>query len=263
MPDYALVLSEAEISRYRMMADWAERHERDLWVEAGAVPGARIADVGCGPGAIAVRLASMAGPDGEVWAVDQDPQALAAATELAAHSGVALRTKAGDAAATGLQPDAFDLVMMRMVLAHNGGSEQAIVDHLATLARPEGGSVYLVDIYARGSQLRRRDSDRVLDDLTERYAEFHRRRGDDLDVGARLDELLTNAGLVLEHFGGRIDIVTLPAGQRGPAWAARDTLVAEGLAEPEDIERWDQAYRRADHPATFFAAYFIAYARRP
>lgn len=36
------------------------------------------------------------------------------------------------------------MAMLRHVLAHNGGQEQAIVGHLATLIRP-GGSVYLAD----------------------------------------------------------------------------------------------------------------------
>ncbi len=36
--------------------------------------------------------------------------------------------------------------MLRHVLAHNGGAEDAIVAHLATLLRP-GGCLYLVDAY--------------------------------------------------------------------------------------------------------------------
>jgi len=58
--EYSLALSDAEIERYRLMARAAEQRERDLWAAAGAVPGARIADVGCGPGAIAVRFADLA-----------------------------------------------------------------------------------------------------------------------------------------------------------------------------------------------------------
>jgi 2-polyprenyl-3-methyl-5-hydroxy-6-metoxy-1,4-benzoquinol methylase len=62
MPDYALQLSEAEIARYQLMAETAERAERDLWIAAGAAPGARIADVGCGPGAISGSPRGSAGP---------------------------------------------------------------------------------------------------------------------------------------------------------------------------------------------------------
>lgn len=51
----------------------------------------------------------------------------------------------GQATDTGLGADSFDVAVLRHVLAHNGGTEQAIVDHLAALVRP-GGAVYLVDV---------------------------------------------------------------------------------------------------------------------
>ncbi|CAL9349511.1 methyltransferase domain-containing protein [Streptomyces sp. enrichment culture] len=263
MADYALSLSEPEIARYRLMAEAAERRERELWRAAGAVPGARIADVGCGPGAVSVRLAELAGPDGAVWAVDRDERALAAAAALAEGAGAAVRTVAGPADATGLPSGGFDLVMLRHVLAHNGGREQAIVDHLATLARPGGGAVYLVDIDVRCFRLRGAPAE--LQELEERYRELHRRRGNDLCVGSRLDELLVAAGLEVAAFEGHIEVVTPPSGMRGPAWAARDALIAEGLAGPDDLERWEEAFRRAERDRDairFFAAHFVAYGRR-
>ena len=151
--------------------------------------------------------------------------------------------------------------MLRHVLAHNGGAEQAVVDHLATLARP-GGSVFLTDIDAAASRFRGM-SGSALTDLMDRYEELHRRLGNDLSVGTRLDELLTAAGLQLVHFQGRIDVVTPPPGLRGPAWAARDTLIAEGLATPDDVARWGAEFQRSVEPVTVFAASFTAYARQP
>ncbi|MDX5564987.1 methyltransferase domain-containing protein [Streptomyces sp. ID05-04B] len=145
MSDYVLALSDQEIERYQSMAQGAEARERALWVAAGAVPGARIADVGSGPGAISVRLAAMAAPGGAVWAVDRDADGLAVASALADRSGMLVHTSMGFADATELPAGTFDLVMLRHVLAHNGGREQAIVDHLATLVRP-GGVVYLADV---------------------------------------------------------------------------------------------------------------------
>jgi ubiquinone/menaquinone biosynthesis C-methylase UbiE len=119
--EYSLALSDVEIERYQLMAEAAERRERDLWVAAGAVPGVRIADVGCGPGAIAVRLAKTAGPDGAVWAVDRDGDSLSVASVLAEKAGVRVHAATGSADATGLPAGTFGLVMLRHVLAHNGG----------------------------------------------------------------------------------------------------------------------------------------------
>jgi ubiquinone/menaquinone biosynthesis C-methylase UbiE len=62
MAEYALAVSEAEVQRYRMMASRAAETEQGLWRQAGIVPGAVVADVGCGPAALAVELARAVAP---------------------------------------------------------------------------------------------------------------------------------------------------------------------------------------------------------
>lgn len=264
MTEYALALSDAEVARYQFMAEAAERAERDLWIAAGAVPGARIADVGCGPGAVSVRLADFAESGGKVFAVDRDTEALAVARGLAERSGVPVETVVGTADSTGLPEGSLDLVMLRHVLAHNGGAEQRIVDHLATLVRP-GGCVYLCDVDA--TQMRMRGSaDPDLADLVERYERFHRKRGNDLSVGLRLDELLEAAGLAVVDFRGHIDIAEIPPGVRGPAWAARGMLVGDGLATEDDLARWNAAFERLERAGTtlkIFAVRYTAFGRLP
>jgi hypothetical protein len=44
------LLSDAELARYRAMAAHALAREGELWTAAGIVPGARVVDLGCGPG---------------------------------------------------------------------------------------------------------------------------------------------------------------------------------------------------------------------
>ena len=113
---YALTLDPAEVTRYRMMAERARSAEAELWQTAGVGPGARVADVGCGPGALLPLLAAEVGPDGEVVGVDGDPAAVAAATAYAAGAG-RVSVRAAKAEATGLPAGAFDTVMVRHVLA--------------------------------------------------------------------------------------------------------------------------------------------------
>jgi len=264
MADYTLAVSEAEIARYRLMAQHAlagESRQLDL---AGIVDGAVVADVGCGPAAMSVEIAKIVGSSGRVIGVEREDEALAAARRVVAESGAGnVELRQGTATATGVDPGSVDVVMMRHVLAHNGGDEQAIVDHLASLVRP-GGAVYLVDVDLTG--MRMLDSDPELDELVDRYADFHAARGNDPLVGLRLGQLLGGAGLEVVDFAGAYNIIQMPPGVRPPLWAARDTMIAEGAATPEEIERWGAAFDRLDAAPvrpTVFAPLFTAVGRKP
>jgi SAM-dependent methyltransferase len=173
-----------------------------------------------------------------------------------------IRCQQGSATATGLEPASFDVVIMRHVLAHNGGREQAIVEHLATLLKP-GGCVYLVDIEM--TAVRTYPAAPDLDDLGKRYQAFHAARGNDVSVGLRLGELVRGAGLeVLEHRGW-YEVAQPPPGFRPPSWAARDAMVAEGFATQEDLDRWIAALEWHDaNPGrlTLFIPLFSATGRR-
>jgi precorrin-6B methylase 2 len=263
MPEYALEVSDAEIGRYQMMARNAVAAEAAQLAAAGVVAGATVADIGCGPAAMSIEIARLVGPSGRVIGVDSDPAALAAARRLIRQAGASnVSVRAGEAAGTGLQPGGADVVMMRHVLAHNGGREQAIVDHLATLIRP-GGSVYLAD--ADGTAVRILGAGPDLDDMMARYLEFHRSRGSDLTIGLRLAALLQAAGLRVISFQGAYNIVTAPPGMRPPAWAARQQMLAAGVIDEQVLGRWDAAFSRLDaSPArpALFAPLFTAIAQR-
>jgi SAM-dependent methyltransferase len=260
---YALALSDDEVRRYQAMAEGAVTAERELWALAGIITGATVADIGCGPSAEAAVLAEAVGPSGRVYGVDADPQAVRLATEVARRSGFPqVSIDVADAAASGLPAGSVDVAMIRNVLAHNGGREQEIVDHLAGLVRP-GGCVYLVD--ADGLAVRARPVDPDLEDLRGRYSSLHSARGNDVQIGLRLAELLEAAGLEVISFTGRYAILPLPAGARGPAWAARNALIEAGMADAADVELWDAAYQRVDsapRPQTIFVPVFIGIGRR-
>lgn len=258
---YSLQLSGPELARYRMMAAGAADHEAAEWSAAGIGPAARVADVGCGPGAVLRLLAERVGPAGLAIGIDADPAAVSAAEEEIAGLPQA-RVQAGQADATGLEPGGFDVVMCRHVLAHNGGREAAIVAHLASLAAP-GGCVYLVDVDA--TALRLTDAPPEVRDLHERYADFHRARGDDLSVGLRLGDLLTEAGLTVEQYACRAPVIRLQPGMRSPAWAARHEMMVQGFATEADIERWAQGFARldaAERRPWLFPPNFVAIGRR-
>lgn len=258
---YALHLSPAELERYRLMAEAAREAETDLWQLAGIVPGATVADVGCGPGAMFPAIVESVGPDGRVVGVDGVETTVAQARAIIDANGWPnVTVQVGKADDTGLSAGSCDVVMMRHVLAHNGPREQQIVDHLATLVKP-GGCVYLVDIH--GSALHMRPRDAEIDEFNDAYLRFHIEQGNDLETGLRLDELLTAAGLELVDYRGWYNIVR-PQGQvRPPSWAARDAMVSAGVIRSDDLERYGAALdRMMDKNPTIFAPVFGAIGRR-
>ena len=251
-----------------MMAARARAEEGDLWSLAGLVPGARVADVGCGPGAMLVTLAEVVGPAGHVVGVDADPAAVTAAR--AALAGARLSdtpvapgdVRPGRADSTGLPPGSVDTAVLRHVLAHNGGAEQRIVDHLAGLVRP-GGHVYLLDVDLTTGTLAEVVPGAA--DLQDRYLRWHADRGNDPHVGRRLPDLARAAGLTVCGFRGWTAGGPAPRGMRGPAWAARGELVRAGLANAADVARWDTAFaglEAAVEPVSFSVEIFAAVGRR-
>jgi predicted kinase/SAM-dependent methyltransferase len=263
-PGYALDLSAAERTRYRFMAQRALRLEGERWRRHGVVPGARVADVGCGPGAVLVELARLVGDTGAVVGVEPGAEARAAATEEIAAAGLTnAEVIEGRADATGLAPGSQDVVMVRLVLFHVGAGAQAAVDHLATRVRP-GGHLYLADVDVTGVRMSRDDDD-VLEGA-ERYREFQRRRGCDVAIGPRLGSLVLTAGLDLVDRDAVINTIPREILALGGALAASQReMLAAGAATEEDVMRWTAARRRMlESPdAAMFVPTYLAVGRRP
>lgn len=261
---YVLRLTEEERTRYRQMAVSARRDEADRWSRAGVVEGARVADVGCGPGAVLVELARVVGRDGEAIGVEPDPTARSAAREELDAAGLEwVAVVAGKGDATGLEPGHWDCVMARHVLTHTGDAAPGIVAHLATLPRP-GGCVYLADTDLDGARTTPADPD--VDEQQRRYAEFHRSMGNDVRMGPRLPVLLAEAGLELVETAGSYACIPGAAlALGGPLRAAQEAMAAAGFLEESEAERWEDARQRfAQRPdALLWMPFFIAVGRRP
>lgn len=262
--EYTLRLSDAERMRYRMMAALAKGQEAELWTRAGIVAGARVADVGCGPGAVLAEIARLVGPDGQVTGVEPGAEAREAAREELDGAGLSfVDVIEGSGENSGLEKAAWDCVMVRHVLVHTGPAAADIVTHLGALLVP-GGHLYLVDVDLDAA--RTSPADDAVDEQMTRYAAFHRRRGNDVRIGTQLGTMLRSAGLeVVEHRGTYQRLPAAAMTEGGPLRAAREAMAASGDLQPGDEERWDAARRRFGERAgaEVWIPSFIAIGQRP
>lgn len=114
--DYAMGYNDAEHERLiRQAARLAPNTER-FFREAGIGPGQRVLDLGSGVGDVAMLLAQIVGPSGEVVGVERDSRSIARARSRVAEAGITnvnfLQTDAGEITSDKL----FDAAAGRFIL---------------------------------------------------------------------------------------------------------------------------------------------------
>ena len=101
------------------------------------VPGSVVLDVGCGPGAIALEVASVV-ERGQVIGIDSDPNKIQRATSIASQGRVEnVEFRLGDATSLSFKDDFFDLVYSTHVLEHLNDRVAALRE-MKRVAKPDG-----------------------------------------------------------------------------------------------------------------------------
>jgi len=84
----------------------------------GLEPGATVADIGCGLGALSLEIGRAVGPEGRVYAVDVNDEVLGFTQRVAQQQGVAaVRTVKGTPTDSALPPESCDLILLYDMLA--------------------------------------------------------------------------------------------------------------------------------------------------
>jgi SAM-dependent methyltransferase len=146
----------AEVMTYHG-APWLERPDREQEEDTARLlallpiePGDRVADLGCGSGYFARRMATRVGAGGAVLCVDIQPEMLAIARRLAGQEGVAnLETVLSEVADPKLDPGSIDLILLVDVY-HELSDPAAMLAKMHEALAP-GGRVALVEYRLEGS----------------------------------------------------------------------------------------------------------------
>jgi SAM-dependent methyltransferase len=116
--EYALGRSQAETRRLIVQHQLYGPFTRQFLVTAGITAGMKVLDVGSGAGDVALLLAELVGPQGQVVGIDQNPEILdTARARVRATGWSTVRFRPGDALQLELDDD-FDAVVGRWVLQY-------------------------------------------------------------------------------------------------------------------------------------------------
>jgi ubiquinone/menaquinone biosynthesis C-methylase UbiE len=267
MSNYVLGTDASELVRLSLQqAVWGATTEA-LLAAMGLREGARVADLGCGPGLVLPSLRARVGASGRVLAVDESPEwerhLLADLARKGWGNVTFQRARLEDLA---LAPAGFDGLFARWVLSFLPGVP-ALLARLARALAP-GGAIGLQDYNHEGVSLF--PSSEGFRAVVRATRALYASRGGDPWIAGRLPGMLRAAGLVVEH--RHVDV--LCGGPDSPAFRWADAffphhsagMVAAGLLSPDErsrfLDEWGE--RRADPDAMFFSPMVVSLvARRP
>jgi SAM-dependent methyltransferase len=183
-------------SQNRPPSNPANRPSPRFFAEIGITSSMRVLDVGCGNGDLSRFLAGLAGPDGEVVAIDRSEEALAMARVVESVQGAA-PIRYCRAELTDALPDIgqFDAIVGRRVLMYLPDAAAALV-RLAALAKP--GAIVAFQEHARAGLPSASGEPALHRQLYGWMWDTVAAEGGDVTLGLRLVELMCATGLHVE-----------------------------------------------------------------
>jgi len=216
-----------------------------LLQRAGIERGMNVADIGCGIGIIAGRIADMVGPSGECVGIDDSEAQIEVARRRAAESRSRpnLSFQVGSAYQTGLPDGALSAVYARFLLMHLARPTDAIAE-MIRLLRPGGilivedgdfSAPYCVPVSP------------AYDRCFELYREAVKLTGADPLIGADLPRLVMDSGFRECNVAIVQPMLRDGEAKRLPEWTlgeAAPALIEAGIASGDEIAAITMQMRR-------------------
>lgn len=264
---YLLGRSRAEEERLRKQVQELAAEAEWLLDQVEVRPGARVIDLGCGPQGVLDLLSDRVGPRGTVVGLEQSLDFVGVARKFVADRQLAnVEVVHGDAKATQLPRESFDVVFSRLVLV-NVPEPQRVVEEMVALVRP-GGFVatheadFLTHLCDPPSP--------AWDRLVEILQAFSEAKGIDLWVGRKTQRMLREAGLVDVRVNPVIHVYRHGHNRRTIlldfVQNIREAAVKEGFTSDSELtELLGELRRHLDDPGTLVVShlFFQAWGRKP
>ena len=188
---YVLRGGQAGAARLRLINRVKWPTTERLLGTAGLRAGMRALDLGCGGGAVTLKMAALVGSEGEVMGIDLDPSILRLAQQEA--DGSKLPVTFRHLEAEELNEEAsYDFAYARYLMSHLRHPERALESMVRAL-RPEG-LLAVEDVFFPGHVCY--PSNAAFDRYLELYQAVVRAKGADPAIGPRLMGMALDAGLV-------------------------------------------------------------------
>lgn len=267
--EHQYFLGHSSVEQRRLQRQAGELAEESAWLfdQIGLAQGSRAVEIGCGPQGCLELLSNRVGPPGSVVGVELSDHAVQLAREFLSERRITnVEVRQGNAAATALPREWFDLATARLVLV-NIPEPEKIVAEMAALVR-SGGVVAL------------HEADWILnvcdpplpawDRLTQALVSYSKAKGIDLYIGRRIARMLRDAGLADVRVNPLIHTYG-PEHSRRPIFLQfvnnlRDRIVAEGLISgAEFAESIASLERHLSEPETLVISHLFiqAWGRKP
>ena len=191
-PDgYVLRGGQAGAARLRLINRVKWPTTERLLDRAGLRAGMRVLDLGCGGGAVTLRLATLVGAEGEAVGLDLDPAILRLAQREAQDLNLPVTFRHLGAEELE-EAAAYDFAYARYLLSHLRHPERAL-EAMVRALRP-GGRLAVEDIFFPGHVCYPPNA--AFDHYLELYQAVVRAKGADPAIGPRLVGMALDAGLV-------------------------------------------------------------------
>jgi SAM-dependent methyltransferase len=220
---------------FTCQAGWTAETRRSLYRRASLAEAGAVLEVGCGTGVITSELASLA--SATVIGLDIDSAHL---TFARSRAGQATYTQ-GDAYALPFPSGCFDLVVSHYLLLWLSDARSALLE-MTRVARPQGFVLACAEPDYGG----RIDHPPELARIGRLQADALRRQGADPELGRRLGELFTGAGLrtTVGVLPGRWTLPGHPGAGFDAEWRMREYDL-DGVISPQELHHLRSLDRQA------------------